>query len=336
MYGMFLYIMPPYLSIFYLFSDKIIKQHLYLEAICFIFASLFVAMFGYLLNDLFDIEIDKIARKKNIFIRVNNYTKALVVIIVITLADATWILSKPNYSASFLLLIEIALLVMYTAKPIRLKNHPILGPICDAHYSHILPVFITLSFLEVSLNLQILLLLHCLLLGKGIRNILLHQLDDRKHDKISAVRTFPNIFGIKKTLQIINFIILPLEIILCLILLLLFYPYSNLFLISFVLFIVFKLSYFSFWYWHKTSKINFFKRFIYGLNDFYEFWFPVICILHIGITKNVTLIILLLHIILFRKHIIQQFRYFNVILTNYKVLFRHVWSYWSYYLSGAN
>ena len=318
MLGMCFYILPPYLSIFFLFSDKIIEQHLFFEAICFLLASFFVALFGYLLNDLFDVEIDVLAKKKNIFIEANQSTKITLFLSVIIGVVILWMLSKANIKSTSLLLAEFFFLIIYSVKNIRLKNNPIFGPFCDAHYSHILPVFITLSFLNVYLKPSISVLLYSLLFVKGFRNILLHQLDDRKFDKQFGINTFPIYFGYKKTLQLLNFILFPLELIISFVFMMALFPASKIFFIAYFIYQVFSAFQFCFWIWHFIPRSHFNFKFLYYLNNFYEFWLPLICTININNSFGIVFIIISLYLIVYNRRIHQFVNDCSIIYYNFK------------------
>lgn len=298
---MLLHILPLYLSVLYIFSFKITQEHSISECLFFLLTSFFIALFGYFVNDLFDIKEDKSASKINMFSEIGIKAKAFLLIGIISLICFFGILSKLTPIAIILILIELILFVIYSASFIRFKNNPILGPLCDAHYAHILPVFITLYYLNIHLELFPLLLLYSWLLLKGFRNILLHQIDDRKADSFSKILTFPIYFGVRKTMYFLNFIVLPSELIILISLLLFYLPDSNLILVTFIIYqIFFLLLQTSFKFQERPLKYYYFT-FLYYLNYYYEFWLPLSCILIGGFNLKNSLILLFLHLFVYRK-----------------------------------
>ena len=91
-----------------------------------------IAGIGYLLNDWNDREQDKIAGKSNIFLSANKLLIVVIPIAFCVLAILPW-LYLPNTRITFYLLsIEIILFIVYAFPPLRLKERPVAGIICDA------------------------------------------------------------------------------------------------------------------------------------------------------------------------------------------------------------
>lgn len=314
--GMYQYILPPYLSIIYLFANRINGIKGFIEIGCFLLASLCIACLGYAINDLADIQLDKDAGKQNIFIPYNKSATIWLFALSFFLASSLWFCAKPTVEATILVIAEIVLFIVYSLKPCRFKNNPIIGPLCDAHYAHILPVFVTLSFLQVQLSNIVSILLYLVLITKGLRNILSHQIHDRKADATARLKTFPLFFGTAKTLKTINFFIFPLEFIFITLLVFFTYPSSKIFAISFAVFQVFNALLFSFWHFHTIPLKYFHFKFVYYLNNYYEFWLPLVCIFNSGLTMQTILLLQLTHLLVFHTKVWSLFKDLRTIFYN--------------------
>lgn len=300
------HLIPPIIAmIYYFFPFESASISEYFRLVFYFFALFFVTMFGYWLNDSFDIELDKKAGKPNFLNGTSIAFRLIGVFIFFLLAIGSWIYTNANLTSTFLFAIEILFFALYTIPGIRLKNHPILGPLLDAHYTHILPVFFT-WFLFSNSNTPFLwlFLLFVLLLCKGLRNILLHQILDRKTDLLINLRTFPIIYGPYKTVKIINGIFIPLEIIL---ISLLFYGLSYLTSYPLIFWLVFLFVYFLFfsgWYFFTTSNFRQYSTmFHFFLNDFYEFWLPFLAIWASVLNFQTKIVLSVIQLLIFNQTI---------------------------------
>lgn len=238
------------------------------------------------------------------------------------MAIGSWIYTNANLTSTFLFAIEILFFALYTIPGIRLKNHPILGPLLDAHYTHILPVFFT-WFLFSNLKttfLWLILLLYILLLCKGLRNILLHQIHDRKSDLFMHLKTFPLMYGPYVTVKIINRFLIPLEIIFISLMCYCLLDITSYPLISWIVFLFIYFLFFSGWYFFKTSNFRQYSTmFHFFLNDFYEFWIPFIAVLSSSCSLQTKIILSIAHLVIFNKTILYIKKIINKILLNLKI-----------------
>ena len=163
----------------------------YFRIILLIVAYIFTGIGGYLVNDFFDRQQDKVSGKSNVTSGKNNVTIWLII-------TFCWLISftiifKFSIFTGILLVFQFLLLFAYSAPQIRLKEKPILGIITDALYAHVVPLIILLVFLKISfesISVITLLLFSCTV---GLRDILLHQ----KFDKENDLKSNSNSFAIK-------------------------------------------------------------------------------------------------------------------------------------------
>lgn len=213
--------MPQVLGWVYLLSQhKSLRTVLVLNAFFFV-ALISISTFGYLFNDYCDVEADRKAGKRNLL---NNYGKpkqVLIVLLPLLIGSVAWHLTYPRFIENVLFCLQILALVLYSMPPVRLKERGLGGVIADAFYGHINPVFITI-FWHMHFNarptwfIALLSVVFIVTTLKGVRNILLHQIDDRKADRRAGVETFVVKNGGLGSLLFINNM-LPFEVLFALV-----------------------------------------------------------------------------------------------------------------------
>lgn len=148
-----LYIFPPFISTIYLSIPKVYNQKVILTYGGFIISALLISAFGYFINDATDIKTDELAGKKNMTSGISKFQRASISLILLLIGLIIFYFSINKFIPFSLLCVQIIALFLYSVPPIRLKNNPILGPLTDAHYGHIIPVFIAFStFYELNAN----------------------------------------------------------------------------------------------------------------------------------------------------------------------------------------
>ena len=308
------FILPPLLAFIYLFL-LILNIH-WAEALritgLFLIWMIGAASFGYFINDLCDVKIDTLAGKKNETLQLSILIKIVVITLSLGIALTPWVFLSDSIFVFGLVIFHLILLVIYSAPPLRLKKNLYIGMICDTLYSILIPLLIVMvTFSEIHENTQLLILSGTILFWsflKGFRNILLHQLNDKKNDARAGHYTFVHKIGPVKVLNCINFFILPFE----------FSVFSFLcgylsflidyFFIGFCIFLIFTFLKFSLWkiFIIRPRQLRF--KFLYFLNDFYEEWLPIIALVFLALHKVEFLILLALHILLFPRKIIKLYK----------------------------
>lgn len=152
-------------------------------------AYILVGAGAYLLNDYSDLVPDSASGKWNA-VQHTGKTVALILITILWSAGALIVYTLPG---DLLLLLggQLLLLLLYSVKPFRLKERRITGVVADALYAHVVPELMLLvlageyagipwSFAGCLLGFTFL---------TGLRDILVHQLNDAENDRFSGTKT---------------------------------------------------------------------------------------------------------------------------------------------------
>lgn len=261
------------------------------------------AAFGYLLNNIFDLEEDMSAGRSNFTENISGLAKTVYVLIFLTMALAPWLLLPVAPLTFGLFILQLVLLYAYSVPPLRLKQLVHAGVIIDALYNSVIMVFALVftirEYAEISLkngNL-ILIVLFIVLFVKGLRGILLHQLADRKNDRKAGVKTFVSCYGPLLTNNIVSKLLLPLEFSTLTILIVLLsgiIPGLTWLYLGFIIYIALK---YRLWNFRWIPTMNYFFFFRFTLNDFFEQWIPLFILVLLSI-KDISFLLMLIPFIL--------------------------------------
>lgn len=300
------HLVPPILCVIYtilwIYDVSILK--IIIPVLLFIISIIGTAGFGYWLNDWTDIKADQRAGKPNMVADLSNRHRLLIISALLLTAWLPWF-GIPATKWSFILLILLQIFfILYSVPPFRFKNRGLLGIICDIHYGHVLPISIAMAtFLPVWTQRWSWTLIVCIILLlyiKGIRNIIEHQIHDRKNDFKSKTFTFVQAFGALPTAALLRNILIPVELIWIGTLLAVYTPPL---LLLYALYLMVYIFLFSRWGIFRLPFRRWNFHFWYIANDFYEGWLPL-SILLLGALKNpFFLTILVVHVLLFPKSV---------------------------------
>lgn len=302
------------------FSDQLII--LALSAITIIG----IAGFGYVINDIYDLEADKEVGKNNPLEGKSTFFIFGVLSILSILALLPWLVLKSNIYIQLAIGFQMVLYLLYAHPLFRLKEKSIWGPICDALYGHAVPIIIACLTYQQYLGGQLpyiewwfFLSLFIWQFFKGLRNILLHQLEDYECDIQAGIKTLTSIKGKDVIYQKILFFILPVEVLTLFAFissLSAFSPWLYLFFFVFILINIFGHGIFRNIVWHP--KVYSQNTYIYFLNNFYETYLPYFflswCILH----ESTAFFLLIIHVILFPSTL-------NMLQTDFKKTTKEIW-----------
>jgi len=174
-----------------------------------------VGALGYLINDYFDTEEDRLANRVNYISQFSCYRLLLLVILFLTIAILPFVfypLCQPHY---FIFLIaQLLCFILYSVPPFRLKNN-MFGLLADSLYSFLLPGLIVISLgfdfsktYVIQISLLVLFIVWLFLLGW--RSIILHQVKDVNKDIKSGNITFTIKVGVENAV-VLAWIALILE-----------------------------------------------------------------------------------------------------------------------------
>jgi 4-hydroxybenzoate polyprenyltransferase len=155
-----------------------------------------VAAYGYLLNDICDIETDQKAHKPNAAAQLQPWQRLLLCLLFISTGFAAPLLTHLGTIPLALLTANYLLPTLYSVPPLRLKERGIWGILSDAAGAHLVPtLFVAATVLSQTADPPRNALIftgvaaaHAFFVG--LRGILLHQLWDRANDLNSGITTF--------------------------------------------------------------------------------------------------------------------------------------------------
>jgi glycosyltransferase involved in cell wall biosynthesis/4-hydroxybenzoate polyprenyltransferase len=169
--------------------------------------------YGHLINDLFDIEVDRQAGKVNHLTKLDPWQRYALSVLTLILgfAPATFV----HYSglSLSLLAVEYLLPTIYSAPPVRLKETGVPGILCDALGAHGIPCLYTISVfanegsaaahpgaLGWLLPLSGMIWALCL----GLKGIVIHEFQDRAGDFQAGVSTFATGLDFSRVRVLVN------------------------------------------------------------------------------------------------------------------------------------
>jgi 4-hydroxybenzoate polyprenyltransferase len=202
------------LALFYvLIADNISES---LDSIVLISSLGFYFMYGFLINDFFDISFDIAAGNKRTIQQLPK-TTFIGIILGIICISALHMLYLRNTFYIAIYVISYILATLYSAPPIRFKNRALSGIIVDGLIEKMLPVLAIFAFFN-HFGMDTLVFLAASFFI-GIVDIIVHQIYDYESDLQSNIHTFAVKTGFDKTLNFLNHLINPLSGILMIILL---------------------------------------------------------------------------------------------------------------------
>ena len=164
------------------------------------FVGLCAGTYGYLLNDIFDLEVDRRAGKPNRMAAFLPGQRFLFCGLALGLGFEPALLLPTSKTTLSILALEYLILTIYSVPPFRLKDRGVLGLLCDAAGAHVVANLYVLSVLAdarrqathalVSSTAIFVALICAWELCLGLIGILVHQVEDRENDLRSGIQTF--------------------------------------------------------------------------------------------------------------------------------------------------
>ncbi|MCT7958963.1 phytanoyl-CoA dioxygenase family protein [Laspinema palackyanum] len=179
-----------------------------------------VAAYGYLLNDICDIETDQKANKPNAAANLQPWQRLLLCLLFLSIGFAAPLLTHLGTIPLALLAANYLLPTLYSVPPLRLKERGIWGILSDAAGAHLVPtLFVAATVLSHTPDPPRNALLftgiaaaHAFFIG--LRGILLHQLWDRANDLNAGITTFVTQRPPETVKTLINRLVFPVELLL--------------------------------------------------------------------------------------------------------------------------
>jgi len=263
---------------------------------------------AYLLNDVADREADAKAGKPNFVLH-----RPLQVVVGLAMAFAVlalvpWVVVLPlTPRTAGLVALELALFIVYSLPPVRLKDRGGLGAIADALYAHVNPAvlaavtFAALGGLSDRRLFPFVAVLGLWQLALGLRNILLHQLVDLEHDRATGIRTWVAALGTDRGERLLRRVLVPAELGLFAAYVALVARDVRTFVPGLVIFLALET-----WIirvrWRRRFPSQL-REFLFNyVDDFYVEWIPVLILLELAIRDPSFLMLLAVHALLFPKN----------------------------------
>jgi len=164
------------------------------------FVALCVGGYGYILNDVMDLDIDRTAGKPNRMAAYSSGQQVLFCALAVGLGFAAALVGLASRTTLLVLGLEYLILTVYSAPPLRLKVRGVLGLLCDASGAHVVSSLYVISTVADrrtagtsagGANVAVFVALVCAWeLCLGLIGILVHQVEDRDNDLRAGIRTF--------------------------------------------------------------------------------------------------------------------------------------------------
>lgn len=271
-----------------------------------------IAGVAYFLNDLTDAEQDRLAGKDNAVAALSWPERVMLLALFLTAALGPWLYLPFTRTTGVLLAVELALFVVYCVPPFRLKERGVLGVMTDAAYAHALPaVLALLTFAQMASEPYQQLALFAGVLGVwqfalGMRNIVLHQLQDYDRDVNAGTETLAVAIGPKRLESLLRVIFVPLEIVAFIAFAIVLSREVPWFPLASVAYIVL-----------ATARLRVLQQpfpatireglYVYA-DNFYADWLPLVILAYMIGTTPATWPIGVLHLLLFRNGVRQSIR----------------------------
>lgn len=278
------------------------QLNIFFAFFCSLLVIIGVAGIGYTSNDWGDRKKDKAANKPNILVQISLFKIIALFVLFFALVIFPWFYLPFNRVSFVFLCAEIVLFFMYAFPPFRFKELGFIGVLTDTLYAHVLPamlathtffLFTKQSITPFQVTIIGLIIWQLLL---GLRNILFHQLKDQANDLASKTKTFVTSMGEGRS-QKITLILISLEVIAFSFFLCTLFLKTQIYLLPIVAIVYWMLMAFNF----KVRDFDF-RAFAYKfLDDFYINWLPLALLLQLCSISYIYLLLILLHITLFKN-----------------------------------
>jgi len=269
----------------------------------------FVAAYGHVINDIFDVEMDAAAGKPNAMAQVSTGARVAFLMVLLGAGFGCLVMLGAQPLLIGLLAVNYLLPTLYSAPPSRFKERGVSSVLSDLLASHVVPtLFVGIALCGVSgaePGLENSLIASAVGWASlvGLRGILVHQAVDSCNDRAANVVTFGGRLGRGAIRAFVVKSILPLEGLALGVLLYFVLPFSNVLVGAVIVYTAGEVS--RMWrgvrlphvYPEQPDRephVPFLK------NDFHEVWLPCALALQLALDNTAYVALFIVHVILFR------------------------------------
>ncbi|MGB8840547.1 MAG: UbiA family prenyltransferase [Aliidongia sp.] len=270
-----------------------------------------VAIYGHLVNDIFDLEADRLAGKINRLAAMRPIRRRLLVSVFALTGFLPAMVTAYPLGALLLLALNYLWPTIYSMPLMRLKERGLLGVACDALGSHITPtLFILALFAQATPSgLTVTALVATLWAALlGLKGILHHQIADRDNDIRSGIVTFATRADLPTAQRFLTRLNLLAELPVSALFTLLVCPWCPLAIPAFVLYVGSEaLKYqFGFQFALSAEPATVRPSVPFANEMFYTLWMPMAAAVQLGFEGPGFFWIPLLHAAIFRQPLARQ------------------------------
>lgn len=192
------------LAIFYvLIVDNLFRP---LDSLVLVSSFGFYFMYGFLINDLFDMPYDIATGKKRAVHELPRITFVVIILAVVFISVLHLLYLKGTfYIATYI--VSYILATLYSAPPVRFKSRGFSGIVINGLIEKMLPVLAVFAFFNHFGIDTIIFIVASFFIG--VVDIITHQIYDYESDLKSGIRTFVVNIGVEKALKTYNHFICP-------------------------------------------------------------------------------------------------------------------------------
>ena len=269
----------------------------------------FVAAYGHVVNDIFDVGMDAAAGKPNAMARFSTGPRIALLLGLLGGGFGSLAVLGARPPLVALLAANYLLPTLYSAPPTRFKERGVSSVLSDLLASHVVPMlFVGMALSTVSLadpTLETNLIASAALWSffVGLRGILVHQAVDSHNDRAANVTTFGGRLGRDTVRAFVVKVVLPLEGLALTVLLYIVLPFSSVLAVAVLVYAAGEVSRF----WRGVRLPHVFPEqperephLPFLKNDFHEVWLPCALALQLALNTPAYTALFIAHVILFR------------------------------------
>lgn len=319
---------PPLLAVAYLaiLHFGIGPRHAAQLLLCGLFSIFSVAIYGHVINDIFDQDSDRLANKVN-------HAAALPPVCRVLLISASLLAGflpamVARYSAGVLSLLTLNFLwpTLYSIPTTRWKEKDLLGVACDVLGAHITPtLFVVALFAGPSPGITLMgqpgfaLVATLWAAVLGIKGILHHQIGDRDNDARSGIATFATKTSLDRLQRFLTGYHLLIELPVSALFTTMVCSWCPLAIVGFVIYTAFEaMKYklgFKFALSADPATIRASVPFTNEL--FYVLWMPMAAAIQLGLDMPALISLPLIHLVTFHRVVLQQLGDWRAVIQNF-------------------